>query len=191
MAKLFLQAASTSDQDMQNYKYLEQILTNHITMQYEIEITIQNMLTKKTQRSNGILNKILAIALDLLQLRFHQTLNACFELEFCLFYFKNSITIVLYKLVGERDYNLAKLYRPIAFLNTIGRTFESIMIHGRIFMTKTYQLLPPKHFGKRKDTLTENESHFLIERIMKAWNPNTTTFHLLLNIASVFDNVIH
>ncbi len=168
MAKLFLQPASASDQDMQNYKYLEQILTNHTTMQYEIEITIQNMLIKKTQRSNGIQNKILAIALDPFLSRLHQTLNACFELEFCLFYFKNSITVVLRKFVGERYYNLAKLYRPIAFLNPMGRTFESIMIHGRIFMTKTHQLLPPKHFGKRKDTLTENESHFLIERIMNA-----------------------
>lgn len=62
-------------------------------------------------------------------------------------HFKTSVTVVLRKPAGERDYTQAKSYRPIAILNTIGKIFETIMAQRLSYMTEVHQLLPTTHFG--------------------------------------------
>ncbi|KAI9034948.1 uncharacterized protein KD926_004996 [Aspergillus affinis] len=54
-----------------------------------------------------------------------QIFNACLRLGHNPEYFQQSTTVVLHK-VTSRDYRLAKSYRPIAFLNTIGKILEAV-----------------------------------------------------------------
>lgn len=180
-----------SDQDIQNYTYPDRILTHHTITQYEICTTISNAPSRKTPGSDGRPNEILRVALEPLITHLHRIFNACLALGFHPSHFKNSITIVLRKPAGERDYTQAKSYRPIALLNTIGKFFESIITQRLSYMTETHQLLPITHFGGRKSTSTENAAHFLIERIISAWNNNKIASLLLLDVAGAFDNVVH
>lgn len=50
------------------------------------------------------------------------------------------------------NYTLVKVYRPIALLDTIGKTFESILAKKISAITEIYHLLPNTHFGERGNT---------------------------------------
>lgn len=158
ISKFFPPLPNTSDKDIQSYMYPEQILTHHTIIKNEILATNSNAPSKKTPRSDGVPNKILLIALEPLLSYLHQIFNLCFALGFHPSNFKNSITIVLRKPAGVRDYTQAKSYWLIAILNTIGKIFENIITHWLSYMTKTHQLLPVTALWREKRHINSKRS---------------------------------
>ncbi|KAG0158942.1 hypothetical protein PDIDSM_6462 [Penicillium digitatum] len=75
--------------------------------------------------------------------------NACIRLGTNPTHFQKSITVVLRK-AGKRDYQLAKSYRPVALLNTLGKFLEAVVARRISYAVETYKLLPDTHFGGRK-----------------------------------------
>ena len=59
-----------------------------------------------------------------------------------------SVTVVLRKL-GKTDYGVAKVYRPIGLLNTIGKGFDTLASCYVSFLCEKHNLLPVFQFGGR------------------------------------------
>jgi ribonuclease HI len=108
-------------------------------------------------------------------------------------HFKKSTTVVLRK-PGKDNYTMAKSYRPIALLNTVGKTLDAILARRISYVAEAYQLLPTNHLGGRKATSTEHAAHLLIESIY-ASRPLSSAHHistiLSLDVSGAFDYVSH
>lgn len=74
-------------------------------------------------------------------------------------------------------------------LDTIGKTFESILARRISAITEIHHLLPNTHFGGRRNTSTEHAVHFLIEKTYAAWDRGEEASALMLDITGAFDNV--
>jgi hypothetical protein len=64
---------------------------------------------------------------------------------------------------------VAKAWRPISLLSTLGKTVESVVAERLSYMVKTFRLLPANHFEARKKRSTEQALMPLQESICKAW----------------------
>lgn len=104
ISKFFPPPPKVPDKDLQNYIYLDCIFTHHTIPKYNKYITILNVPSKKTPKSDGISNKIIYLALKLLIFYLYQIFNARFALRFHPSYCKNLITIMLHKPAEERNW---------------------------------------------------------------------------------------
>ena len=104
--------------------------------------------------------------------------------------FKETTTIVLRK-PGKPDYTKPNAYRPIALENTLGKVFESIMTNIMSYLTETYGLLPPQHYGGRPGRSTEDAMLVLLENIHKAWKEKKIFTMVFMDVAGAFNNVHH
>jgi hypothetical protein len=58
--------------------------------------------------------------------------------------------IVPLKKPGKADYTIAKAWRPISLLLTLGKVLESVVAKRISYVVEEYGLLPTNHFGARK-----------------------------------------
>ncbi len=63
--------------------------------------------------------------------------------------------IILLKKPGKEDYTVAKAWRPISLLSTLGKTLELIIAERISHTVETLGLLPANHFRARKKCSTE------------------------------------
>lgn len=77
--------------------------------------------------------------------------------------------IIPLKKPGKADYTIAKAWRPISLLATLGKVLESVIAERISHAVETYGLLPTNHFGARKQRSAEQALVFLQEQIYTAW----------------------
>lgn len=77
--------------------------------------------------------------------------------------------IVPLKKPGRGDYALAKAWRPISLLSTLGKLLEAVMAERISFAVEKYGLLPTNHFGARKQRSAEHALLLLQEHIYTSW----------------------
>jgi hypothetical protein len=70
---------------------------------------------------------------------------------------------------GKSDYQLAKSYRPVALLNTLGKFLESIVARRISYAVESEALLPRTHLGGRRGISTDHAIHIIIDRIKTSW----------------------
>ena len=75
-----------------------------------------------------------------------QLYNASMDLQYCPKHFKQSETVVLPK-PGKKDLTIAKSYRPISLLDTLGKALESILAQRIAIAVEKHRLLPKGHLG--------------------------------------------
>ncbi|RKK70486.1 hypothetical protein BFJ68_g18386, partial [Fusarium oxysporum] len=63
--------------------------------------------------------------------------------------------IIPLKKPGKDDYTIAKAWRPISLLATLGKVLESVVAERISHAVETYGLLPTNHFGARKQRSAE------------------------------------
>ena len=63
--------------------------------------------------------------------------------------------IIPLKKPNKPNYRLAKAWRPISLLATLGKIFEAILAERISYMAEKYNLLPENHFGARRRRLAE------------------------------------
>ncbi len=95
----------------------------------EIENAILRPALDKTPGTDGIPNRVFRKITLYIFSHLHKLFNNCVNLAYHQRYFKKLITIVLQKPYGEEPhgYTSAKVYRPIALLNTLGKLLESVL----------------------------------------------------------------
>lgn len=120
-----------------------------------------------------------------------QLFNACVRTGYNQKHFQRSITVVLRK-QGKDDYQLAKSYRPVALLNTLGTFLKAIIAQRISYAVETESLLPKNHLGGRRGVSTDHAIHIIIDRIKLAWGKGSPVVSLLLlDVSGAYDNVSH
>ena len=106
-------------------------------------------------------------------------------------HFQQSITVVLRK-QGKSDYQLAKSYRPVALLNTLGKFLKAVITRRISYAVETERLLPKTHLGGRRGISTDHAIHNIINQIKMAWGKGKPVVSLLmLDVSGAYDNVSH
>lgn len=77
--------------------------------------------------------------------------------------------IIPLKKPGKEDYTIAKAWRPISLLATLGKVLESVVAERISHAVETYGLLPTNHFGARKQRSAEQALLVLQEEVYRAW----------------------
>ncbi|KAF7670723.1 pol-like protein [Alternaria burnsii] len=90
---------------------------------------------------------------------------------------RESTTVVLRK-PGKGDYTAPKSYRPIALINTTGKTIDVVIARRLSYLAETYHVLPPTHMGGRKMRSTKHALHAVASL-------------LLLDVSRAFVHVSH
>ncbi|KAF5265373.1 hypothetical protein FOXYS1_3819 [Fusarium oxysporum] len=80
-----------------------------------------------------------------------------------------SAKIIPLKKPGKDDYKVAKAWRPISLLSTLGKILEAVIADRISYAVETFGLLPTNHFGGRKQRSAEQALLLLQEHIYKAW----------------------
>ncbi|KAJ5144474.1 hypothetical protein N7526_001982 [Penicillium atrosanguineum] len=77
--------------------------------------------------------------------------------------------IIPLKKPNKENYTIAKAWRPISLLATLGKLLESVIAERISHAVETYGLLPTSHFGARKQRSAEQALLLLQEQIYAAW----------------------
>lgn len=88
--------------------------------------------------------------------------NTYFKVEYYLYHFKKSVTIVPCK-INKDDYTKAKSYCLVVLLNTLSKVLEAILAKRLSYLATEYILLFQMHINGRKSTYTNNAYYYLLE----------------------------
>ncbi|EAQ85226.1 hypothetical protein CHGG_09240 [Chaetomium globosum CBS 148.51] len=101
---------------------------------------------------------------------------------------KNAKIIPLKK-PGKSDYTLAKSWRPISLLSTLGKILEAVIAERLSHAVETCGLLPANHFGARKRRSTEQALLLLQEHIYKAWRARKVLSLISFDVKGAYNGV--
>ncbi|KYK58873.1 reverse transcriptase [Drechmeria coniospora] len=77
--------------------------------------------------------------------------------------------IIPLKKPDKGDYALAKAWRPISLLSTLGKILEAVVAERISYAVEAHGLLPANHFGARKRRSADQALMLLQEQVYKAW----------------------
>ncbi len=77
--------------------------------------------------------------------------------------------IIPLKKPNKENYSMAKAWRPILLLSTLGKILEAVVAERISHAVETHGLLPTNHFGARKQRSAEQALMLLQEQIFAAW----------------------
>ncbi|EAQ84332.1 hypothetical protein CHGG_08346 [Chaetomium globosum CBS 148.51] len=97
--------------------------------------------------------------------------------------------IIPLKKPGKSDYTLAKSWRPISLLSTLGEILEAVIAERLSYAVETFGLLPGNHFGARKRRSTEQALLLLQEQIYKAWRARKVLSLISFDVKGAYNGV--
>jgi len=97
--------------------------------------------------------------------------------------------IIPLKKPGKGDYTLAKAWRPISLLSTLGKVLEAVVAERLSYAVETSGLLPANHFGARKRRSTEQALLLLQEEIYKAWRSRKVLSLISFDVKGAYNGV--
>jgi hypothetical protein len=87
------------------------------------------------------------------------------------------------------NYTIAKAWRPISLLSTLGKILESVVAERISYLAETFGLLPANHFGARKQRSAEQALLLLQEYIYKAWRSKKVLSLISFDIKGAYNGV--
>ncbi|OQE71313.1 hypothetical protein PENNAL_c0107G01286, partial [Penicillium nalgiovense] len=178
--------------DTVSFQYPPPIEFPPVTAQ-EIQEAVRGAKAGKAPGEDGIPNSLWhkLIEIPVILETLVQLFNACVYTGHNPSHFQRSITVVLRK-QGKSDYQLAKSYRPVALLNTLGKFLEAVIARRISYAVETEGLLPRTHLGGRRGISTDHAIHIIIDRIKTSWGKGKPVVSLLmLDVSGAYDNVSH
>ncbi len=97
--------------------------------------------------------------------------------------------IIPLKKPGKENYTVAKTWRPISLLATLGKVLESVVAERISHAVETYGLLPTNHFGARKQRSAEQALVLLQEQIYTAWRGRRIVSLVSFDIKGAYNRV--
>ncbi|KDN71873.1 hypothetical protein CSUB01_09606 [Colletotrichum sublineola] len=97
--------------------------------------------------------------------------------------------IIPLKKPGKDDYTLAKAWRPISLLATLGKVLESVMAERIAHVVERHGLLPTNHFGARKQRSAEQALLLLQEQIYTAWRGHRVLSLVSFDVKGAYNGV--
>jgi hypothetical protein len=92
--------------------------------------------------------------------------------------------------LGKPKYDVPKVYRPIALLNTMWKVLTAIVADHLTFVTEMHHLLLANHFGGRLGRTTMDAMHLLVNTIKASWHAGQVTATLFLDVEGAFPNAV-
>ncbi len=89
----------------------------------------------------------------------------------------------------KEDYTVAKAWRPISLLATLGKVLESVVAERISQAVETHDLLPTNHFGARKQRSAEQALVFLQEQIYTAWRGRKIVSLISFDVKGAYNGV--
>ncbi|XP_044715283.1 reverse transcriptase (RNA-dependent DNA polymerase) domain-containing protein [Hirsutella rhossiliensis] len=87
------------------------------------------------------------------------------------------------------DYTLAKAWRPISLLSTLGKILEAVVAERISSAVEAQGLLPANHFGARKRRSADQALVLLQERIYKAWRTGRVLSLISFDVKGAYNGV--
>lgn len=97
--------------------------------------------------------------------------------------------IIPLKKHNKGDYTLAKAWRPISLLSTLGKLLEAVIAERISFAVETYGLLPTNHFGARKQRSAKQALLLLQEHIYTAWRNKNVLSLVSFDVKGAYNGV--
>ncbi|KZL81062.1 reverse transcriptase, partial [Colletotrichum incanum] len=97
--------------------------------------------------------------------------------------------IIPLKKPGKDNYTLAKAWRPISLLATLGKVLESVVAERISHAVEFYGLLPTNHFGARKQRSAEQALLLLQEQIYTAWRGHRVLSLVSFDVKGAYNGV--
>ncbi|KAH7471925.1 hypothetical protein FOMA001_g13244 [Fusarium oxysporum f. sp. matthiolae] len=97
--------------------------------------------------------------------------------------------IIPLKKPGKDDYTIAKAWRPISLLATLGKVLESVVAERISHAVETHGLLPTNHFGARKQRSAEQALVLLQEHIFSAWRSRHVVSLISFDVKGAYNGV--
>ncbi len=101
------------------------------------------------------------------------------------------VNIIILKKSNKNNYTNFKIYKFIALLNRIDKTFEFIIIRKINTFAEIHEMLFATQMKERRKRIYKTTLKFFIEQIHTIWNMNKNKIITLLsmNIANAYDHV--
>ena len=179
-------------EDIQGFIYAEPKACPLIITKAEVVDAIRRPKADKAAGPDGVPNRILQVFPEKLAEALTPLYQACVDIGYHPVAFKEA-NIMAFKKPGKEDYTVPKAYKPIALLNTLGKTLESIVAKKIMYLAEQHRLLPDTHMGARRGKSTESALELLTEQIHTVWGQGTDKIATLLSIdvSGAFDTVSH
>jgi hypothetical protein len=187
----FSNTTKTNLSDLQIFIYRSIVAkTKSCIQKNEIKQAIKRCKSDNASESDDISNKILKILCTELMLSLMNLFKVCVELNYHFRCFKIA-HIIIFKKLNKKDYFDVKTYKFIILLNTLNKTFESIIIRRINSLTKTHDMFFASQMSDRKSRSCETTLKLFIEQIHTMWNmkKDKITTLLSMNVIDVYDHV--
>jgi hypothetical protein len=97
--------------------------------------------------------------------------------------------IIPLKKPAKDNYSLAKAWRPISLLSTLGKILEAVIAQRVSYAVEKTGLLPTNHFGARKRRSVEQALLLLQEEIYKAWRNRKVLSLVSFDVKGAYNGV--
>ncbi|KAJ5471428.1 hypothetical protein N7530_008785 [Penicillium desertorum] len=97
--------------------------------------------------------------------------------------------IIPLKKPNKENYTIAKAWRPISLLATLGKILESVVAERISHAVETHGLLPTSHFGARKQRSAEQALVLLQEQIYTAWRGRRVLSLISFDVKGAYNGV--
>ncbi|KMK56426.1 reverse transcriptase [Aspergillus fumigatus Z5] len=97
--------------------------------------------------------------------------------------------IIPLKKPNKENYTIAKAWRPISLLATLGKILESVVAERISHAVETYGLLPTSHFGAQKQRSAEQALVLLQEQIYAAWRGRRVVSLISFDVKGAYNGV--
>jgi ribonuclease HI len=97
--------------------------------------------------------------------------------------------IIPLKKPNKGDYTVAKAWRPISLLSTLGKILESVVAERISHAVETFGLLPTNHFGARKKRSAEQALVLLQEHVYNAWRVKKVLSLVSFDVKGAYNGV--
>ncbi|KAK1463703.1 zinc knuckle [Colletotrichum tamarilloi] len=97
--------------------------------------------------------------------------------------------IIPLKKPNKSNYGVAKAWRPITLLSTLGKVLESVLAEQISHAVESFGLLPTSHFDARKQRSAEQALILLQEYIYRAWRKRKVVSLVSFDVKGAYNGV--
>lgn len=167
LAKIFF-PPPPNDPTIPDTAYPKPLRARYTFTHDNIKDAIKKLSPYKAPEIDGIQNVIIQECSDTIIDHLYYIYCAVFLLNTYPDRWLTTLTIVLYKL-GKAVYNVAKSYRPISLLKTLGKLLSTLVAADLAYLMEKYQLLPPMQFRGRAGRCMTDAMHLVTQKIKDTW----------------------
>jgi hypothetical protein len=100
-----------------------------------------------------------------------------------------SARIIPLKKPDKADYRIAKAWRPVSLLSTLGKILEAVVADRISYAVEQFGLLPTNHFGARKRRSAEQALLLFQEQVYKAWRSRKVVSLVSFDVKGAYNGV--